>query len=105
MEKVLHIHDQSSRLFLQPARSKNPESELSMAGVLKRWGSIYTPGFHPPQPTLGRKVMHTSTKDLSRKIAALIAHKRPRIRPPKQAGCPAVRRRTSPRSEFNVPKG
>lgn len=61
MKKVLDMHQHGSTLFLDPA--KGGGKRLTMASVLKKWSSVYTPGHQAMQPTLVRKWFHTQAQE------------------------------------------
>lgn len=57
MRKVLDIHPRTATYFLDPSRAGG--GPVVAANLLKKWGTIYTPGFQVPKPTLMRKWFHT----------------------------------------------
>jgi hypothetical protein len=58
MKKVMAIHQPEAKLFLDPI--KDSTKAVSMAKILEKWGSVYTPEFQAPLPTLMRKWFHTT---------------------------------------------
>ena len=57
MRKVLDIHSNESKFFMYAPKGNG--KLVQAANLLRTWGSIYTPDFQVPKPTLMRKWFHT----------------------------------------------
>jgi hypothetical protein len=69
MQKVLDLHGEDAVLFLDPAKAQT--GRVNAAQLLKKFASVYTPGYQYPGPTLQRKFFHTKVEDEDHKGDAL----------------------------------
>jgi hypothetical protein len=69
MHKVLELHGEDAVLFLDPAKAQT--GRVNAAQLLKKFASVYTPGYQYPGPTLQRKFFHTKMEDEEHKGDAL----------------------------------